>query len=146
MKKDNTLTSAKTAVRSTAEKVIRSTEETAEAAIKIASDVVTKENVEKTIKSVKDTAKSIKSKATKAANAASTAAKKTMSKKTDIAFYVQYKEKEVSKEIILEKLHEEWLKTHKLSEIKTIDIYLKVEEDTAYCLVNGEIKIDIKLS
>lgn len=145
MKKDNISNSAKETIKSTAEKVMKSTEDTAEAAIKIASDVVTKENVEKTIKSVKDTAKSIKSKATKAANAASTAAKKTMSKKTDIAFYVQYKEKEVSKEIILEKLHEEWLKTHKLSEIKTIDIYLKVEDDTAYCLVNGKINIDVKL-
>ena len=42
MKKDNNLTSAKEAVKSTAEKVIKSTEETAEAAIKMASDVVKK--------------------------------------------------------------------------------------------------------
>ena len=46
---------------------------------------------------------------------------------------------------IQEKVYDEWLKSHKLSEIKTIDIYLKVEEDTAYCLVNGEINIDLKL-
>lgn len=146
MKKDNTLTSAKEAVKSRAEKVIKSTEETAEAAIKIASDVVTKENVEKTINAVKDTAKNVKSKATKAATAATTAARKTATKKIDASFYVQYHGKEVSKQTILEKLHEQWLKTHKLSEIKTLDIYLKVEDDTAYCLVNGDIKIDITLS
>ncbi|MBC8059956.1 MAG: hypothetical protein H7Y18_04745 [Clostridiaceae bacterium] len=141
MKKDNTLTSAKEVVKSTAGKVIKSTEETAEAAIKMASDVVTKENVEKTLNAVKDTAKTVKSKATKAA----TAAKKTVAKKIDIGFYVQYGGKEVSKQFLLDKIHEEWLKSHKLSEIKTLDIYLKVEDNTAYCLVNGEINIDLKL-
>lgn len=141
MKKDNTLTSAKEAVKSTAEKVMKSTEETAEAAMKLASDVVTKENVEKTINAVKDTAKNVKSKATKVANAA----KKTAAKKIDAVFYVQYQGKEVCEQTILEKFHEEWLKSHKLSEIKTLDIYLKVEDDTAYCLVNGETNIDFKL-
>jgi len=146
MKKDNTITSAKEVVKSTAGKVIKSTEETAEAAIKLASEVVTKENVEKTINAVKGTAKNVKSKATKAAASASTVAKKTVAKKVDIAFYVQYQGKEVSKQTLLDKIHEEWLKSHKLSEIKTLDIYLKVEDDTAYCLINGEINMDLKLS
>lgn len=131
MEKDNTVTSAKEAMIS---------EE--EAAITIASDIITKENVEKTINVVKDIAKSVKSKATKVANAA----KKTITKKIDVAFYVQYQGKEVSKQIILEKISEEWMKSHKLSEIKTVDIYIKVEDDTAYCLVNGEINLDLKLS
>lgn len=145
MKKDSNLTSAKEAVKSTAEKVIKSTEETAEAAKKMASDVVKKEKVEKTINAVKDTAKSVKSKATKAATAATTAAKKTIAKKVDVAFYVQYHGKEISKHTILEKIHDEWVKSHKPSELKTLDVYLKVEDDTAYCLVNGKIKIDLKL-
>lgn len=144
MKKDNTLTTAKEAVRSTAEKVIKSTEETAEATMKMASDA--KENVGKTINAVKGKAKDVKSKATKVASAASTAARKTIAKKVDIAFYVQYQGKEISKQTILEKIHDEWIKSHKLSEIKTLEVYLKVEDDTAYCLVNGEIKIDLKLS
>lgn len=146
MKKDNTLTSAKEAVKLTAEKVLKSTEETAEAAIKMASDAVKKENVEKTINAVKDTAKNVKSKATKAATAATTAAKKTMAKKVDVSFYVQYQGKEISKHTILEKIHDEWVKSHKISELKTLEVYLKVEDDTAYCLVNGKIKIDLKLS
>jgi len=135
MKKDSNLTSAKEAVKSTAGKVIKSTED-------MVSDVVKKESVEKTINAVKDTAKSVKAKATKAA----TAAKKTIAKKVDVAFYIQYQGKEISREIILEKIHEEWIKSHKISELKTLEVYLKVEDDTAYCLVNGKIKIDLKLS
>jgi len=146
MKKENNLTSAKEAVKSKAEKVIKSTEETAEAAIKMASDIVKKENVEKTINVVKDTAKNVKSKATKATTAVKTAAKKTVSKKVDVAFYVQYQGKEISKHTILEKVHEEWVKSHKMSDLKTLDVYLKVEDNTAYCLVNGKINIDLKLS
>ncbi|MGH4124846.1 MAG: DUF6465 family protein [Clostridium sp.] len=112
MKKNSDLTFTKAAVKSTAEKVIKSTEETAEAAIKMASAVV----------------------------------KKTIAKKVDVAFYVQYQGKEISKQTILEKIHDEWIKSHKLSELKTLDVYLKVEDDTAYCLVNGSINIDLKLS
>jgi len=146
MKKDNTLTSAKEAVKSTAEKVKKSTEETAEAAMKMASNAVNKENVEKKINAVKDTAKSVKEKATKATSAVKTAAKKTLSKKVDVEFYVQYHGKEISKNAILEMIHEEWIKTHKISELKTLDVYFKIEDNTAYCLVNGKINIDLKLS
>ncbi|GCD12047.1 DUF6465 family protein [Clostridium tagluense] len=143
MKKNSDLISAKESVKSKAEKVIKSTEETA---IKVASDVVKKENMEKTINAVKATAKNVKAKATKAATVATTAAKKTIAKKVDVSFYVQYQGKEVSKHTILEKIHDEWVKSHKLSELKTLDVYLKVEDDTAYCLVNGKINIDLKLS
>lgn len=130
MDKDNTLISDKEAVISNEE-----------AAITIASDIISKENVEKTINTVKDIAKNVKAKASRAA----TAAKKTLAKKVETSFYIQYKGKEILQQTILEKIYEEWLKSNKLSEIKTIDIYLKVEEDTAYCLVNKEIKINLKL-
>jgi hypothetical protein len=142
MKKDNTLNSAKKALKSTAEKVIKSTEETAEAARKIASDIVTKGNVKKTFDALKNTTKNVKAKAI----STTTVAKKTVDKKVDVAFYVQYQGKEVSKGTILEKIYEEWVKSHKPSEIKTLKVYLKVEEDTAYCLINGEISIKLKLS
>ena len=131
MKKENTLTSAKEGVSS--EK---------EVAITKISDNIIKKNVKKTISAVKELAKNVKSKATRAANAT----KKTVAKKIDGTFYVQYQGKEVCNQKIQEKIYEEWLKSHKLSEIKTLDIYLKVEEDTAYCLINGEINIELKLS
>ena len=73
-------------------------------------------------------------------------AKKTIAKKVDVGFYVQYQGKEVSKGTILEKVYEEWVKDHKSSELKTLDVYLNVEENTAYCMANGDIKVDIKLS
>ena len=134
MIKDNNLTSAKEAVGSTAEE-----------AITIVSDV-TKENVDKTINVVKDIAKNVKSKAGRANTATKRTAKKTIAKKINVGFYVQYKGKEVSKKTILEEVYEEWVKSHKITELKTLDVYIKVEENIAYCLVNGKIKIDIKLS
>ncbi|APC41709.1 DUF6465 family protein [Clostridium estertheticum] len=135
MEKDNTLASDK-----------KATSEGTEEAITIVSDV-TKENVEKTINGVKDVAKNVKSKAKKVTTAVKkTAAKRTISKKIDVGLYVQYQGKEISKGTILEEVYKEWTKSHKITELKTLDVYIKVEEDTAYCLVNGEIKINIKLS
>jgi hypothetical protein len=141
MKKENTFNSAKKTLRTTKEKVIKSTGETAESARKIASDVVTKGSMQKTFDALKNTAKNVKVKATKA----TTASKKRTDKKNDVAFYVQYKGKEFCKQTILDKVNEEWVKSHKLSEIKTVEVYLKVEEDTAYCLINGKININLKL-
>ncbi|MBU3185453.1 DUF6465 family protein [Clostridium estertheticum] len=135
MEKDNTLASDK-----------KATSEGTEEAITIVSDV-TKENVEKTINGVKDVAKNVKSKAKKVTTAVKkTAAKRTISKKIDVGLYVQYQGKEISKGTILEEVYKEWTKSHKITELKTLDVYIKVEEDIAYCLVNGEIKINIKLS
>ena len=121
-----------------------------EEAITIVSDAA-KENVEKTINVVKDIAKNVKSKATNvttkvATKVKKTAAKRSIAKKIDVGFYVQYHGKEVSKRTILEDVYEEWTKTHKITELKTLDVYIKVEEETAYCLVNGDIKLNIKLS
>ncbi|MBU3100115.1 MULTISPECIES: DUF6465 family protein [Clostridium] len=135
MEKDNTLVSDKEAINA-------GTEE----AITIVSDA-TKENVEKTISVVKDIAKNVKSQATKATTSVKkTAAKRTIAKKIDVGFYVQYQGKEISKRTILEEVYKEWTKSHKITELKTLDVYIKVEEEIAYCLVNGEIKINIKLS
>lgn len=135
MEKDNILDSTKEVVSDVTEE-----------AITLVSDVA-KENVGKTINVVKDIAKNVKSKAKRATGAAKkTVAKRTIAKKIDVGFYVQYHGKEVSKRTILEDVYEEWIKSHKITELKTLDVYIKVEEDTAYCLVNGEIKIDIKLS
>ncbi|MBU3113092.1 DUF6465 family protein [Clostridium lacusfryxellense] len=135
MEKDNIINS---------DKEVKS--EDAEQAITMVSDA-TKENVEKTLNVVKDIAKSVKTKTVKVATAAKkTITKKTIAKKVNVGFYVQYQGKEVSKATLLEKVYEEWIKDHKSSELKTLDVYFNVDEDTAYCLVNGDIKVDIKLS
>ena len=98
-------------------------------------------SAKKTLDALKNTAKNVRAKASKA----TTATKKRTDKKNDVAFYVQYQGKEVCKQTIIEKVHKEWEKSHKLSEIITLEVYLKVEEDTAFCLINGEININIKL-
>lgn len=116
-----------------------------QAIISVEEAAITKENVEKTINAVKDIVKNVKSRAVKVARGATTAAKKTVTNKIDVVFYVQYQGKEVSNKSIKEKVYAEWLKSHKISDIKSLDIYLKVEEDTAYCLVNGDNNIDLKL-
>ena len=139
MEKDNTLASHK-------EDNSVGTEE----AITIVSDAA-KENVEKTINVVKDIAKNVKSKANNVTSRVTTKVKKTVAKrsiakKIDVGFYVQYHGKEVSKRTILEDVYTEWTKSHRITELKTLDVYIKVEEETAYCMVNGEIKINIKLS
>ena len=95
-------------------------------------------SVKETLDALKNAAKSVRAKAT-------TYAKKRINKTNDVSFYIQYQGKEVCKQTIIEKVHKEWTKSHKLSEIITLEIYLKVEEDTAYCLINGDININIKL-
>jgi hypothetical protein len=98
--------------------------------------------MEKRMKTVKNIAKNVKSKAIRVA----TGARKTVAKKIDVGFYVQYRGREFFQQKVQEKFYDEWLKSHKLSEIKTLDIYLKVEENVAYCLVNGQININLRLS
>ncbi|MEK6266717.1 MAG: DUF6465 family protein [Clostridium sp.] len=96
------------------------------------------DSVKETLDALKNAAKTVRAKTT-------TYAKKRVNKKNDVLFYIQYQGKEVCKQTIIEKVHKEWAKSHKLSEIITLEIYLKVEEDTAYCLINGDININIKL-
>lgn len=103
-------------------------------------------DVGKIINALKDTIKNFKSKNIRTDTDIKTDVQKIVVREIDVAFYVQYQGKEVCQKTILEKINEEWLKFHKLSEMKTLDVYLKVEEDTAYCLVNGDINIEFKLS
>ena len=137
MKREKAISTAKEAVN-------KSVEETA-AAVKKVSEAVTKENIEKTLDAVKKTAQTVKTRATKAAESATTTVKKTAPpKKLDTKFYIQYGSKEISEEVLLDKFKETWLKEHKINEIKTLDLYYKVEDETAYFLVNGETEINIK--
>lgn len=137
MKKEKAISTAKEAVN-------KSVEETA-AAVKKVSEAVTKENIEKTIDAVKKTAQTVKTRATKAAESATTTVKKTAPpRKLDPNIYIQYGSKEISKEVLLDKFKETWIKEHKINEIKTLDLYYKVDDDTAYFLVNGTIEINIQ--
>lgn len=73
--------------------------------------------------------------------AVSKAVKKTASAKAAIKtkVYVQYHGKEVSVDMLTEEVKKVYTATgHKASEIKTVSLYVKPEEDVAYFVVNGE--------
>lgn len=98
-----------------------------------------------TTKDSKEKTKKNKSKSSSSDTTDSTTKKRTSTKKINSNLHIQYFGKEVSQQTILDKFNEEWLKEHKLSEIKSLDIYYKIEEDTAYCIVNGNVNLNLKI-
>ena len=119
--------SAKTSeVKTVEEAVKKAAEETEKKAAKA---------VEETVKAVKTTAKA--------------AAKKAAEKRTAVkeTIYLQYLGKEINKEDLMKQVKEIWTKEmkHKVSELKTVTLYLKPEENAAYYVINDEVtgKIDL---
>lgn len=145
MKNERTSPAITKTAKTTAEKVINETEKNAEAAVKKVAEIVTKENVEKTVSAIKDTAKTVRKRAKKASTSVQQKAENLLNKKVEQNLFIQYYGKEVSEELIIKKFHAEWLKSHKLSDINSLKIYYKIEEDTAYCIVNDNIKVEIKI-
>ena len=79
------------------------------------------------------------------------APKKTTGKKTEIktSFSVQYLDtREFTEKELLKEVKEIWTKNYKrkISEIKTINYYIKQEEDAVYFVVNDEVfdKVDLQ--
>lgn len=107
--------------------------------IKDASKVTTdkvKETAEAVKKTVKETSEDIVKTVKK------TAAK---AKEIDKLLFIEYYGKQVSETEIVERFKQEWTKEHKLSEIESLKIYYKIEENTAYYLVNDEITLSLVL-
>ncbi len=105
----------------------------------IVNDV--KASAKKASKVATDTAKGI----AKKADSVTTEAKKTVSKtvaakpiKEEV--YLQYFGKEVSKDDLMKQVKAIWTKQmkHKVSEMKTVTLYLKPEENKVYYVINGE--------
>jgi len=76
--------------------------------------------------------------------------KKTTTKSKDILskrkVFIQFWGKEVEETVLLEGFKTQWKKEHNLSEIKELRVYLKVEEETAYFVVNGEETISVNFN
>lgn len=89
----------------------------------------------------KETAAKVETK-TEKAEAKKAPAKKTATKKAEIKSNVmlQFAGKEVSAKDILANVKKAWTSQlkGKLKDIKTIDIYVKTEENRAYFVINGE--------
>lgn len=123
---------------------------------------LSKENLKKNIVELKDAATDVSKTTAKTVKKVSESAKKTITKTSDdlakavktnisniIGFdkklYIEYYGKKVSEDELVERFKLEWTKSHKLSEIKDLKVYYKIEEDTAYYLVNDKETLSIKI-
>ena len=121
-------------VKATAE-----TKEEVKTAVKAAEDKVSEkvEEVKETAKKEaqpKEVTKEVKKAAPKT-TAKKSAAKKEI--KTEVV--LQYGEKEVNTKDMIASVKKDWTKQkHKISEIKSIELYVKPEDYAVYYVINGE--------
>lgn len=127
-------------------KTIKVTEKTTaakagEKAVKAVTETV-KEAAKKVEEVTADTKKAVKTTAAKTAT--KTAAKKAAVKET---VYLQYMGKEIDKEDIMKKVKEVWTKElkNKVSDIKSVTLYLKPEENKAYFVINGDVTGSVEM-
>ncbi|MBS6518350.1 MAG: hypothetical protein KH353_09215 [Clostridium sp.] len=87
---------------------------------------------------VSETAEAVKTEAKKPAARRSTAKKTAAKKEVKAQVFVQYLGKEISADSLVEEAKKAFVAAgHKESEIKTISVYVKPEENAAYYAVNG---------
>lgn len=98
---------------------------------------------EKEVKAAKTAEKEVKE-VKPAKPAAKAPAKKAAVKET---IYLQYLGKEIDKEVLMKQVKEIWTKEQKrkVSDMKSVSLYLKPEENAAYYVINEEVsgKIDL---
>jgi hypothetical protein len=70
----------------------------------------------------------------------STEPKKTTGKKKEpkVSFFLEYSGKQIAAEEVLEAVKKDYLSKHKDALVKTLEIYIKPEENTAYYAIDGE--------
>ncbi len=129
-------------IEETAEKVVKTAEKTAEKVADKAEKVVAKAKENPTIKkAAQKTAETAKKATATAKKAASTAIKAT----EKVTAYVEFGDKQISVDDIADKVRAAY-KAEGHRGIKSIEIYVKPEENAAYYVVNGKAegkKIDL---
>ena len=129
-----TISQAKVGEKTMMDAIIPATE----AANAAADDASALEAAEKAAKEVKKTAEKVTKEVKKAApktTAKRSAAKKEI--KTEVV--LQYGEKEVNTKDMIASVKKDWTKQkHKISEIKSIELYVKPEDYAVYYVINGE--------
>lgn len=132
-------------VKNTAKKVADITIETKDAALEKTKKIIN-DDIEKGIESVINTAQTIKENTQKTGEIIFEKAKKRIPKKeVEQKFFVEYENKKFNSDEVIGKFHEVWNKNHEQSEIKSLNVYYKIEDDTAYCVVNDNIRVNIKM-
>lgn len=104
----------------------------------------------KAAKTVSRTAKEAAGKVeTTAKEAKKAVSKKAPAKKTTVkeTVYLQYLGKEIDKDVLTRQVKEIWTKQmkQKVSDLKSITLYLKPEENTAYYVINDDVTGSISL-
>lgn len=105
--------------------------------------IITEEIVEVVEETVEETVEKVAKAAKKAAGTVKKAATK---KDIKTSIVLQYEEKEVDSKDMIAAVKKEWTKAkHKVGEIKTMELYLKPEDDAVYYVINGEFSGKIQL-
>ena len=130
----------KETAKTAAEKVVKTADKTVKAAGKTMK-AAEKAAVE-AVKTAKETAPKLEEKAAKAAATVKETAKKAPARRTAVkeSFYLQYGGKEIDKDELVKRAKEEWMRNSgkKASELRTLTLYLKPEENSAYYVINGD--------
>ena len=89
-----------------------------------------------------ETAEAKKAEKKPAAKKASKPGRKPAAKKEmKVNAYVEYREKQVEEKTIIADVKKAWTKSGgKIGDIKTMDLYIKPEEDAVYYVINGTEK------
>ncbi len=148
--KNNTKKEVKTTVKAAPEKAAAVKEEAAVKAETVKAEAKKAEPAAaETVKketAVKEPAKKPAAKKAetdaKPKTARKTAAKAQAVKET---VYLQYLGKEINKDALVEQVKAVWAQDHSAADVKTINLYLKPEENAAYFVVNDSFsgKIDL---
>lgn len=143
------------------DKVVKGTKEVIEAGVNsIPSETI--DTVKKDIEGIKTKTKTASKTASKKVKEVSdltmdavsktsgkivTAVKNSVAKKEPFKseLFIQSLGKEISESDIIEKFKETWEKGHKMSEVKELKIYYKIEENVAYFVVNDSTTISLPL-
>lgn len=98
------------------------------------------DRAEEVVKTAEKKTEEVKKAAPAAAKKVAAKAKKAVAKKEiKTQVVLQYGEKEVDTKDLVAAVKKEWTKAkHKVSEIKTIELYLKPEDYAVYYVINGD--------
>lgn len=103
------------------------------------AEVKAKETVEKVVADMKEAPKAVKKATTRKAAPARKPVKETV--------YLQYLGKEINKDDLMKSVKEIWTKQmkKKVSDLKSVALYLKPEENMVYYVINDEFTGNIAL-
>lgn len=126
----------------TAEKTVETKVEDVKKAVEVKAEEVKKAAEKKTAEVKKATAEKVeevKKAAEKKTTEKKAAPKKTAKKEIKTEVVLQYGEKEVNTKDMVAAVKKEWTKAkHKVSDIKSMELYVKPEDYAVYYVINGD--------